>query len=454
MARLVKATCPQCGAGVQIDPAHDFVTCSYCGTSSFLRKSPTQSQPQAQPNFPPHYPVIDIAAGAKTHRMIWGYAIASLLFTVVAGAIPVVIQVVKASGAGDSLGLSGDPFNQARVADRAMLGDANGDGVADPLVGIWVQEGDQTVERIAALDAGTGKVIWTSDPVTKSGESVILAAAGGVLFSTKLALLDGVDLRSGKRLWEKTLPERIDRFCDDGRNGAAIVTRDQQVYGLTPNTGELSLKGKLRESGQAPEKRLNIAGFSPSTRKDFERRIEEWERARAAEFPCYSASSPDYWSRGTGVTRQSDSGVAIDGMHVDEVWQERDREPRFVIGYKQPGSEIPMIAAITAEGKLLWKAELPSKNPIGAKEGAPATFTLAGGRAIVGYQQVAENQLVVSAWALQTGQRYWEISLPGKEDHWAGIAVNDRHVFVKNHERLSAFALIDGRALWTFGKSD
>jgi len=36
MARLIAATCPKCGAGVRLDPKNQFVTCSYCGVSSFV----------------------------------------------------------------------------------------------------------------------------------------------------------------------------------------------------------------------------------------------------------------------------------------------------------------------------------------------------------------------------------------------------------------------------------
>ncbi len=42
MAKLVPALCPKCGASVQLDPAREFVTCQFCGTSSFVQ---TQKRP-------------------------------------------------------------------------------------------------------------------------------------------------------------------------------------------------------------------------------------------------------------------------------------------------------------------------------------------------------------------------------------------------------------------------
>jgi hypothetical protein len=52
MARLVAATCPRCGAGVRLDPKQQFVTCTYCGVSSFIEtpKRPATAEIQrAQP---------------------------------------------------------------------------------------------------------------------------------------------------------------------------------------------------------------------------------------------------------------------------------------------------------------------------------------------------------------------------------------------------------------------
>jgi DNA-directed RNA polymerase subunit RPC12/RpoP len=38
VAKLVAARCPRCGAGVKLDPTSDYVTCTYCETSSFIQR--------------------------------------------------------------------------------------------------------------------------------------------------------------------------------------------------------------------------------------------------------------------------------------------------------------------------------------------------------------------------------------------------------------------------------
>jgi hypothetical protein len=45
VAKLVPAVCPKCGANVQLDPDREFVTCQFCGASSFVQ---TQKRPVTQ----------------------------------------------------------------------------------------------------------------------------------------------------------------------------------------------------------------------------------------------------------------------------------------------------------------------------------------------------------------------------------------------------------------------
>lgn len=62
MAKLVPATCPKCGANVQLDPDREFVTCQYCGASSFVQ---TQKRPVTQQVYAQHIPVIHVPRAQK-----------------------------------------------------------------------------------------------------------------------------------------------------------------------------------------------------------------------------------------------------------------------------------------------------------------------------------------------------------------------------------------------------
>lgn len=57
MAKLVAATCPKCGAHVQLDPDREFVTCQMCGASSFVQ---THRRPVTQQVHAQHMPVIHV----------------------------------------------------------------------------------------------------------------------------------------------------------------------------------------------------------------------------------------------------------------------------------------------------------------------------------------------------------------------------------------------------------
>jgi hypothetical protein len=57
VAKLVAATCPKCGAHVQLDPDREFVTCQMCGASSFIQ---TQRRPVTQQVHAQHLPVIHV----------------------------------------------------------------------------------------------------------------------------------------------------------------------------------------------------------------------------------------------------------------------------------------------------------------------------------------------------------------------------------------------------------
>jgi hypothetical protein len=61
VAKLVPATCPKCGANVQLDPDREFVTCQFCGASSFIQ---TQKRPVTQYVHAHAMPVIHVPRAA------------------------------------------------------------------------------------------------------------------------------------------------------------------------------------------------------------------------------------------------------------------------------------------------------------------------------------------------------------------------------------------------------
>jgi hypothetical protein len=86
VARLVAAKCPNCGANVRIDPAGEYATCSYCGTSSFVqtpqRRLTDEALAHRQPAFevsPPQHGMVlaGVVAGALVLLTIGSFVFVS-----------------------------------------------------------------------------------------------------------------------------------------------------------------------------------------------------------------------------------------------------------------------------------------------------------------------------------------------------------------------------------------
>jgi hypothetical protein len=96
VAKLVPATCPKCGANVKLDPDREFVTCQFCGASSFVQ---TQKRPVTQYVHAQAMPVIHVPHAAQVRRGCAGAiaVVAGLLG--VGGALAGVLAAYFASSA-------------------------------------------------------------------------------------------------------------------------------------------------------------------------------------------------------------------------------------------------------------------------------------------------------------------------------------------------------------------
>ena len=81
MARLVAATCPHCGAGIQLDPDVETVTCTFCGVSSFVQTPQRRAPEAAHPTEAPRT-VIVVGAQAETQAQGSGCTWIAGLFVV------------------------------------------------------------------------------------------------------------------------------------------------------------------------------------------------------------------------------------------------------------------------------------------------------------------------------------------------------------------------------------
>lgn len=91
MAKLVPAVCPQCGGKVQLDPSREYVTCQFCGTSSFIQ---TQQRPVTQYVQARALPVIQLPPAQR--QPLWIIAVVAGML-VAAVAIMAVVALIAGS---------------------------------------------------------------------------------------------------------------------------------------------------------------------------------------------------------------------------------------------------------------------------------------------------------------------------------------------------------------------
>lgn len=130
MAKLVPATCPKCGANVKLDPDREFVTCQFCGASSFVQ---TQKRPVTQYVHAQAMPVIHVPHAAQVQRGCASAVAVVAGLLGVGGAIAGVLVAYFASSTASSLA---PPTLKPTPATTATSGgtEATPDEPSGPLV--------------------------------------------------------------------------------------------------------------------------------------------------------------------------------------------------------------------------------------------------------------------------------------------------------------------------------
>lgn len=98
MAKLVPAVCPQCGGSVQLDPNREYVTCQFCGTSSFIQ---TQKRPVTQYVQAHALPVIQLPTAQR--QPLWVIAVVAGMLVAAVAIMGVVALIAGAVRTASSL---------------------------------------------------------------------------------------------------------------------------------------------------------------------------------------------------------------------------------------------------------------------------------------------------------------------------------------------------------------
>jgi hypothetical protein len=98
--RIVKLTCPECGAALSVGTGSDVVTCHFCNKSAFVH---WPNQPPPPRDTAPHYGNIHVSAEAMraTSALIVAFTVLPFVgIAVVGGVIAIVAAVATTSSSG------------------------------------------------------------------------------------------------------------------------------------------------------------------------------------------------------------------------------------------------------------------------------------------------------------------------------------------------------------------
>src|SRR5688572_15922292 len=239
MARLVAAKCPNCGAALKLDPRSQWVTCTYCSTSSFI-----QIQGRPAPTHPTG-PLIVVQAPRGPNPALIAIPIGVALALCAAGASVVVAlsgqsrtsSVATPTGTTTtttSPRTARSPVNPDSVSasDRPLLTDVNSDGAPDAVVLVSRYESGATRTRLAACDGRSGEYRWTSEELGRSAHQLKNAIfEGALLVADDSGRLTGYRTSDGGKLWSIATGDKVERFCG----------------GLTPGRGRIRIQDESFE---------------------------------------------------------------------------------------------------------------------------------------------------------------------------------------------------------------
>src|SRR6185503_4077213 len=117
----------------------------------------------------------------------------------------------------------------------------------------------------------------------------------------------------------------------------------------------------------------------------------------------------------------------------------------LIVGYKSPGSRIPM-AGFARPGKLVWSSPLPASNPLEFSEGSPTKLALSGDVVVLAYTYRSGSRARATAFQIVSGSRLWDVELDkalgGRPEH---LAASAQSVFLVCNSALVALDLTDGK---------
>tara|TARA_R110002096_G_scaffold239101_1_gene430744 strand:- start:113975 stop:114979 length:1005 start_codon:yes stop_codon:yes gene_type:complete len=275
--------------------------------------------------------------------------------------------------------------------------DANDDGFADPLGFAMHVSARDEYTTLMAVSGKDGSVLWESKSFGKLGNVAsarIITTKNALFVAQDAGRLRGFNKNTGEATWATQLPEKADRFCP-GSDASHVVIETAGDEWLTLNTGDGSLSQHEPAMDCLPLTALTMEYPEGNTKGVSE--YEEYEK--------------------------------LSEMRVHHVFQWVGSDVAIAFGSRAKGTDVPMIGAYRiADNQPLWTSEVPARNPLSARTGAPNGQINAEVAAVV-YEQ--NDVPRISVFRIADGTRLWDIAVPQR---WgvAGLAIDNDRLFVSS----------------------
>ena len=402
--RAIVVTCPQCGANLRVDGTVVAVTCQYCGTEARIQQRSRVFQvPRPLPSPPshPHHPQASMPPVARQN------------VSTLAVLIPIIVMVGVA-GAGSYAAMRFQRGVQRAVETSAnagkervdwyggapVLADADGDGVAD-LIGFvhYILDDDRT--HLAAFSSKTGARLWQSESLGKSetvNQAMLGAAADTIYYVTDDGVLHARDRANGTVRWQSPLGEKIDGMCAGAGSGEIVVQTADGQWWIVDGQGAKrpgTALTRLDRGGSKPDEALKqfhgVGGEGlPGLCLPIDNRA--WQRP-------VQLLTIDNWSK----------LPTVPGVYVERLVR-RPGGPVLAVGYKQPGTAVPMLARVDGK-KVAWTTEVPATDPL-TSSSDDKIIGMSERAAFVVYQpRSSSGPTRLAAFDLADGKRLWERDL-------------------------------------------
>ena len=144
------------------------------------------------------------------------------------------------------------------------------------------------------------------------------------------------------------------------------------------------------------------------------------------------------------------------GRKIDDFEAERfteDGERTIVAGVREPGTKVPVAVGLAADGSIAWRVDVPSIDPLRARESSNTHDDVGGGRYVTVYGE-GSKAWHVTAFDAETGDRLWDQELRSvfAVDSIHGVIVTEDYVLVIRTSSLEVLDPTTGALRGTIGR--